>query len=385
MICKFKPNSSAASTLHPCHSRTHTILPVIHGFKKEGSARKLLPIALLLAIVLSGCKPGLEEPVLPQNGLAGGVKIRNNPATNSRNLTVSVLTYNISALPWPLETGRVEALNRIGLYLGKLRERGQEPDIVLLQEAFISGGMKKLLKNSGYPNYVRGPLSEDLAAPLNSELARTLEQKTYRLRGEGWQKILDSGLYILSNYPIVQKAVHPFHYCAGWDCLANKGIVFARILIPGLPKPLDILNAHLNSRLDAGVSYSRSLVAHKLQVDELDSFTTRARDVGNPFIFGGDYNIRDSVDRVAYVLAKKRPTTNVRYYCSVISNACDIRIPLEGSKPWMKARELQGFANDSEISVQPVRIEAMFDNISNGEILSDHSGYLVYYRLTWTP
>ena len=42
--------------------------------------------------------------------------------------------------------------------------------------------------------------------------------------------------------------------CAGFDCLANKGVLLARIAVPGMAQPLTVANAHLNARKAAGVS-----------------------------------------------------------------------------------------------------------------------------------
>jgi hypothetical protein len=50
--------------------------------------------------------------------------------------TFSVMTYNVEGLPWPIRSGRGDKLKAIGRELAAMREKGVEPDVVLLQEGF---------------------------------------------------------------------------------------------------------------------------------------------------------------------------------------------------------------------------------------------------------
>ena len=49
---------------------------------------------------------------------------------------LSVLTYNVRGLPWPLALGRADALKDIGAELARMRREGRQPDVVLIQEGF---------------------------------------------------------------------------------------------------------------------------------------------------------------------------------------------------------------------------------------------------------
>ncbi len=49
---------------------------------------------------------------------------------------LSVMTYNIHGLPWPVAWGRTSAFVQITQRLGALRAGGRQPHVVLLQEAF---------------------------------------------------------------------------------------------------------------------------------------------------------------------------------------------------------------------------------------------------------
>lgn len=338
-------------------------------------------VALMLCL-LAGCAAPLRTARPPQDAVASLPEIRVDPETGEHAIEISVLTYNVAGLPWPVRSDRDIALRQIGDYLGELRAVGREPDIVLVQEGFIAD-FADLVAASGYPNHVHGPLAGDRAPPLDNGLADSFRRREFRLRGEGWGKWLGSGLHILSNFPILDFAVRPFRYCAGLDCLANKGVMLARIEVPGLPVPLDVVNTHLNARGAAKVPRDRTLIAHNLQIDEMEAFLEAAHTPGHPLIFGGDFNTRNAGDRIAYALERAEGMMIASYYCTRIVDDCDIRISFDGDEPWLDTQDLLGFVDGSTVRLRPIAIEAMFDCDTTGGVLSDHDGYLVRYRLSW--
>lgn len=329
----------------------------------------------------------LPEKPLPQQTVLEAPDIQVDAKTGEKTLRLSVLTYNVAGLPFPLKFGRKKAMADMGYFLHKLRDNNLAPDIVLLQEAFDADALQEFIKYSGYPNYIHGPVRGEKAPKLKTPRAENYKRHEYLLNGEGWGKVTHSGLAILSAYPIVTKYSRPFRYCAGWDCLANKGAVAAEIKIPGVPTPVLLANMHLNARAAADVPFRRSLFAHNLQVDELKQFAKKTWNKQMPIIFGGDFNIKNKEARLSHALAtlgKDAPYVLPRYYCTEISTECEVRLKLTGGRPWAKTQDLQGFANGTKVSIEPVRIQAMFDGGVFGEALSDHDGYLVEYVLKWT-
>src|SRR3546814_6089793 len=63
---------------------------------------------------------------------------------------LSVMTYNVAGLPWPLAKKGPEALHAIGERLSLMRARGCAPGVVVLQEAF-SRDAKAIGRIAGYP------------------------------------------------------------------------------------------------------------------------------------------------------------------------------------------------------------------------------------------
>ena len=343
-------------------------------------------LAIAVGVVSSACQGPIPDRPVPQMTTVNPPEVMVDYKTGEKTVRLRVLTYNVAALPPPIGFGREGALEEMGRYLASIQDSNIAPHIVLLQEAFDPEAVAPLMKYSGYPNYVHGPKRKDRAPKLDPEYTQNFKRKQYIFTGEGWGKLNHSGLAILSNLPIVEKHSRPFRYCAGWDCLANKGVLAVEVEIPGVPDNLLIANTHLNARKASKVPKGRSLFAHNLQVYELKYFAKTTWDRQMPLIFGGDFNIRNKEDRIQHALAvlgEDEPYMLPRYYCLDPRNNCDIQLDLEGERPWARTQDIQGFANGNRVSVEPVKIMAMFDGGVFGEELSDHDGYLVEYLLRW--
>ncbi len=71
------------------------------------------------------------------------------------------------------------------------------------------------------------------------------------MMGEGWGKLMGGGLHILSDDPLARVEHLAFAHCAGYDCLANKGVMLVNVAVPGIPGGLDVVNTHMNSKAAA--------------------------------------------------------------------------------------------------------------------------------------
>jgi hypothetical protein len=172
--------------------------------------------------------------------------------------------------------------------------------------------------------------------------------------------------------------------CAGFDCLANKGILMLRVVIPGLPTPVEIVTTHLNSKRSARVTAERSLYAHNRQFDDFADFLAANRRPEEPLIVGGDFNMRHAQARFDYATAR-RPMQWVNVWCVDKAKGCDVRASWDGDAPWMDTEDLQAFEDGRGIAIRPIAVEALFDKPIDGARLSDHDALLVRYRLTWKP
>ena len=171
------------------------------------------------------------------------------PTSSARE--VKALTYNIWGLPYPIS----QRLGRFPLIRKKLPEF--QADLIALQEAFTDKA-KVSTKSKEYPYKAHGPG----ASFFN----------------------LSSGLVLMSKHPIVMEKTIKFEQCQGWDCFANKGVLFARVLIED--EELDVYVTHLNAEgEDEGPRF--------YQIMKFIEFY-KENSLGRKAILMGDFNFPDS-------------------------------------------------------------------------------------------
>ena len=337
------------------------------------------PFVAAGALALAACGPKPPLRVMACDAAPAAPVIRDADAQTAHTM-LSVLTYNLEGLGWPARKRRAAELKEIGERLAAMREAGIGPDVILFQEMF-SGAAKRAVEASGYPAIAPGPRRTTKPYIADHE---KLAGRAKPLKGELGIKLVGGGLAIASRYPIVDMALDAYgrRACAGLDCLSNKGVMLARIAIPGVPAPIDIYNTHMNSRGASGVSEARDGEAHARQAIAASEFIARTQDMAVPLIFGGDFNMRHSEDRWAE-FSEYHPLTLVHEMCVDPGSGCEVKMSWDGDAPWMDTQDLQFFADGEQLTMRPVRVEALFDGGASGPQLSDHDGFLVTYELRW--
>lgn len=300
-------------------------------------------------------------------------------------MLLDVLTFNVEGLPWPARSGRKPSLAAMGAYLNELRTRGEAPDAILFQEVF-SRPASKMVAATGYPTIVPGPEVHSTSNRIPDSPRKGRKRPGARVWGKGeiGLKFIGSGLAIASEYPVIYASSTPFKRksCAGIDCLSNKGVLLARLSIPGLPAPVELITTHMNSQRASKVRKKRYNAVHLAQTDEILSFIRANREESAPLILGGDFNMRQDQLRFDHFDSKVGMTL-VHRYCGTFSEKCDVKMSWDGDAPWMDTQDLQLFSAGERVSIAPVRVESWFDGPDRGGKLSDHDGYRVTYRLSW--
>jgi len=303
---------------------------------------------------------------------------------------LTVMTYNVEGLPWPIRLGREAAFRRIGDRLSTLRRQGSQPHIVLLQEAFTEDA-QAIGRQAGYRFVVDGP-GPDLhsaAAPTAADSA--FLQKASFFAGERSGKLLGSGLQILSDYPVrsVRRMAFPDFACAGFDCLANKGVVLAMIDVPGSSSPVAVVDVHLNSRRASHVDDDRSLYAFRRQVDALEAFLAANLRPDTPLILAGDFNVGPRPSRTAYFLSRLHDlSSHVRSgmhdalrSCAVAPGPCGGVLPADAAYSLKRARDWEIVMPGARMAIDVAGISVPFGHDAAGDMLSDHVGYVARYRI----
>ena len=302
-------------------------------------------------------------------------------ADGRQSTTLRILIYNVEGLPWPARKNRGASLDRIGTTLADFRAQGRAPDVVLMQETFTSRAAR-IGQQAGYANAIGGPKRSDMAK--DPAVSGQFVTERRRKKGERAPKLMRSGLYVLSDFPVAEMVREGFarKACAGFDCLAAKGMMLVRVTVPGVPTPIDIFTTHMNSGRAAGVPLERSGEAHRYQALEAAHFLDEHHRPDNPLIIGGDFNMRRNPERFDF-FATAVPYTIVHRWCIDRPTTCEVKMSWDGDEPWLDTQDLQAFDNGKTVSVEPVRVEAMFDGSDKGARLSDHDGFFVTYRLSW--
>lgn len=314
------------------------------------------------------------------------------PAHAQEPVSLSVLSYNIEGLPWPARANRRPDLARIAAQLQQLRAAGQQPHLVLFEEAF-SRDARAIAAKAGYRYIADGPRASDAGARPTSVADRAFVAAAHFLSGETWGKWRGSGLRIASDYPIldVRRMAYPAYACAGLDCLANKGVVLVTIAVPGVSQPVAIIDTHLNSRSAARVPADRSFYAYRRQVDALSDFVRANIQPGAPFIVAGDFNAGQEPRRRDYLLQQaagwrtSEPVRSALDTCLQEGDQCATANRPDLAFSQKRGRDYQLFASGESANLTLQSMAALFGHDASGRMLSDHVGYAATYLIGNAP
>lgn len=242
-------------------------------------------LLILTALLVGACTP-LPAPRIAAPNAAPTPQIEISADGKIASTTLDVLTFNLEGLSWPARTGRGPSLERISQILVELDEQGKAPDVVMAQEMFSKAAIRAV-HATRYANIVAGPSRTQKKRMTASE---PMPRPYIIGKGEIGLHVLGAGLAILSRYPVTATQSEPFgRRCAGLDCLSNKGMLHARIAIPGVPEAVDLFDTHLNSQTASRVTPERHAAAHQRQVRELANFIDSISDPDAPHDIGGRF------------------------------------------------------------------------------------------------
>jgi endonuclease/exonuclease/phosphatase family metal-dependent hydrolase len=186
------------------------------------------------------------------------------------------LTYyaqNMGLLPWPLYKGadRDRAVDHLIDVLQTTR-----PDVVGLSEMWTADDRDRVRTELAdtYPYSIEGPHDPLLATPL------------------GDLELMGGGLLLLSRHRIVTSSSTVYRQCSGDDCLANKGVLQARVFPRGNPCAVDVFLTHTQAAHPtvAGTT-AGARKAVEGQIRHLAAFVRAARDPVGPAVLFGDFNV----------------------------------------------------------------------------------------------
>lgn len=304
-----------------------------------------------------------------------------SPLASTHSLTV--MSYNVEGLPAPARFGRSASLERIGEGLAALRRERRQPNVVLLQEGF-STDAGRIAERASYRYTAEGPTTDEVNRQPAPAGAASLVEGASHLKGEDDGKWIGSGLRILSDYPIVkvERLAFPDWACAGFDCLANKGVLIAWVAVPGVAAPVAFIDTHLNSRGASGVAKARADIAYAYQITALRHFIASKVPAGATAFLGGDFNTGKALVRKADLGPGLLPQGRNSLLDAVADerkistpDGRDTTAIMQRGKDWLFYR------GTSRCPVLLTGFDVPFGRAAGGASLSDHLGYEAHYRL----
>lgn len=303
-----------------------------------------------------------------------------SPVARAEAHDVSLMTYNVHGLPWPIADDRSADLQAIGTQLRAMRTAGAQPGIVVLQEAFVANA-KAIGQVAGYRYAVFGPGENAAAVPRTDD---DFVSDGSRLIGERLGKHVDSGLAIFSDYPILAVRRMAYPVCAGYDCLANKGAVAALIAVPGVATPIIVVDTHLNSNTASGAASPRAIYAYRRQLDLLAGFIASLGASDRPILVAGDFNVGQDLARRTHfdlrMLGGEASLQTAVATCRVAPR-CPVAEPSDMATSIGRAKDWMMYRPSSTVEIHPIGLAAPFGRIADGSMLSDHVGVSVRYRI----
>lgn len=254
--------------------------------------------------------------------------------------TLRIASYNIKGLPIPIQLNHTARYKKIVAEIRTLTNQGRGPDVLLIQEAF-----------SLTTRYLYNHLQDIYP---------------YRVRGAGNRLRWNSGLEILSRFPITDSWIITFGTCDSFDCLARKGVLHARISFPS--GEIDLYNTHMQAD-NLGRPDSISGRVREKQTETMIKFVNNTRNEALPFFMGGDFNTRPDAPNYSRFL-EEYGEIDTRRYCQT-SNGC----PMFRQMPdnyWNSKIDHIFFEN-----AEPVDYQQFF----NGTDYSDHDMVMGTYQL----
>ena len=191
----------------------------------------------------------------------------------SHDTPLTFYEQNMGLLQWPLYKG-VDRDGALDHLISVLRVR--QPDVVGLSEMWTDDDRSRVTEELAdvYPYTLEGPHDPLIETPL------------------GDIELTGGGLLLLSRHRIVATDSTVYRQCSGDDCLANKGVLHARIHPRGHPTEIDVFLTHTQAaHPTVGGTTAGARRAVEAQIRHLSAFIRASRDPLAPAVLFGDFNV----------------------------------------------------------------------------------------------
>lgn len=172
---------------------------------------------------------------------------------------LKVLTWNTFLIPAPWNFTKQNA--RAKIMYQTLPELTH--DVMFFQEAFHDKHRKKIMQH----------------------LEATHPYAAAPVKGKKIFQIQDSGLFIVSKYPMTVLDQIIFDHCTNSDCMSSKSALLVEITMPS-GKKIQFVNTHLQAW-----SAPKAMAIRKVQLEQIKTMINKYQTPSVPQILAGDLNI----------------------------------------------------------------------------------------------
>ena len=249
--------------------------------EEKSITRNIKTDSILVSIIQYG---GLssESRIISSKGIPidniEKINIKNNNKSNLTDERIRLLTYNFFCRPPPINTNKDDYKDsRLKDFIDQLKNF----DIICFQELFTTLNDRK-------HRMIREGATQGLKYYLAPKVPSFFSKY-----------LVDSGLLILSRYPIIEHDFYEYFLNVSGDATTNKGVLFTKIEIKK-NKFLFLFNTHLQASYfdDTQANIDFTIKVRAKQTEELINFIYNIllkipqKDVENgKIILAGDFNI----------------------------------------------------------------------------------------------
>lgn len=238
-----------------------------HNYKRSFSIRMFL-VNLILIGIIGFCVLYVILKIVQYFSFVSYRLVEENPEIETPEVNnLKILQLNVFWRPWLLHLGTVEHVEERSKILADMLD---PYDIVTMNESFhfgshVAENFVEIMKSKGFKYIVTSD-----QVPIFSHF------------------IIDSGLMILSKYPIIQANSCTYSQGCSFDQFGAKGSIYARIKI-GAKEHIHVFTTHLQASYEVITNVDFG-VRNSQQIELIRFIKSNATD-GSPIILCGDFNI----------------------------------------------------------------------------------------------
>lgn len=216
-----------------------------------------------------------------------------------------VLTLNIQGIPWYY--GNLSSRRRARDIVTEILRLDRLPDILCLQEVFDDVIRRHIIDELRRWSHVALAKVPGVPGPTQGLVHATPQYPARNFVCALWRYVRfdDSGLLVMSRWPIVETRYRMFTRASGTDSLASKGVVLASVRIPSIflnSSPSDLIIDVYATHMNAGGE--GSVRAHQLA--EIGAFMCETAS-GQLVMLAGDLNFTHKAQAWAELPGLLRP------------------------------------------------------------------------------